>query len=269
MINQDRSLSKRRQCQLLGVHRSGLYYQPCAEPEANLSLLRLLDEQYFKTPFYGTRRLVAWLKQQGYAVNAKRVRRLMGIMGWQTLYGRPRTTKRHPQHPIYPYLLKDMLITRPNQVWSMDITYIPMKKGFLYLAAIIDVKTRYVVGWSISNTMTAEWTRQVMEEAIREQGAPEIVNTDQGSQFTGEIFTSLLKEHGIRISMDGKGRAVDNIFIERFWRSIKYEHIYLHPAGDGVELYRGVQDYIRFYNTERLHQSLGYQTPEHSFKQAA
>lgn len=269
MITKDESLSMRRQCQLLGLHRSGLYYRPCAESEENLSLMRLLDEQYFKTPFYGVRRLHALLGQQGYRVNPKRLHRLMGIVGWQTLYGRPRTTKRHPAHPVYPYLLKDLRIERRNQVWSMDITYVPMRKGFLYLAAIIDLHTRYVVGWSISNTMTAEWTRQVIEEAIREHGAPEIVNTDQGSQFTSEIFTSLLAEHGIRISMDGRGRAIDNIFIERFWRSIKYEHIYLSPARDGVELYRGVEEYIRFYNTERLHQSLGYETPEQLFKQAA
>lgn len=269
MIVPDTSLSKRRQCQLLGVHRSGLYYQPCTEPAENLSLLRLLDEQYFKTPFYGVRRLLALLQQQGYAINGKRVRRLMGIMGWQTIYRRPRTTKKHPGHPIYPYLLKDLAITRRNQVWAMDITYIPMQRGFLYLAAIIDVHTRYVVGWSISNTMTAEWTRQVVEDAITEHGAPEIVNTDQGSQFTSESFTAVLIEHGVRISMDGRGRAIDNIFIERFWRSIKYEHIYLKPARDGVELYQGVEEYIRFYNTERLHQSLDYQTPEQSFKQAA
>jgi putative transposase len=269
MIEHGEPLSQRRQCRLLGIHRSGLYYRPTAETAANLALLRLLDEQYFRTPFYGTRRLLALLRQQGYRINAKRLRRLMGIMDWQTLYRRPRTTKRHPAHPVYPYLLKDLRITRRNQVWAMDITYIPMQRGFLYLAAIIDVHTRYIVGWSISNTMSAEWTRQVMGEAIAEHGVPEIVNTDQGSQFTSESFTSLLSEHGIRISMDGRGRAIDNIFIERFWRSIKYEHIYLRPARDGVELYQGVQEYIRFYNTERGHQSLDYRTPEQSFKQAA
>ena len=155
---------------------------------------------------------------------------------------------------MYPYLLKDLAITRRNQVWSIDITYIPMQRGFLYLTAIIDVATRYVVGWSISNTMSAAWTRQVMEEAIREHGTPEIVNTDQGCQFTSEEFTSLLKENGVRISMDGRGRAIDNIFIERLWRSTKYEHIYLRPARDGVELYEGVREYLRFYNNERLHQ---------------
>jgi len=269
MITEDQSLSKRHQCRLLEVHRSGLYYRPTAEPAENLMLLRLLDEQYFRTPFYGTRRLRAWLRQQGYRINGKRVRRLMNLMNWQTLYRRPRTTKKHPGHPVYPYLLAGLQITRRNQVWAMDITYIPMQKGFLYLAAIIDVATRYVVGWSISNTMSAEWCTQVMLEAIETHGTPEVVNTDQGCQFTSEIFTSLLHEQGIRISMDGRGRAIDNIFIERFWRSIKYEHVYLRPAKDGVELYEGVKEYMRFYNTERLHQSLGYQTPEQSFKKAA
>lgn len=269
MIEAGARISRRRQCRLIGIHRSGLYYRPCAETAENLSLMRLLDAQYLEKPYYGVRRLHALLRQQGYRVNTKRLRRLMGMVGWQTLYRRPRTTKRHPGHPIYPYLLKDLPIVRRHQVWAMDITYVPMAQGFMYLAAIIDVHTRFIVGWSISNTMTAEWTRQIIEAAIAEHGAPEIVNTDQGSQFTSEIFTSLLAEHGIRISMDGKGRAIDNIFIERFWRTIKYEHIYLSPAHDGVELYQGVEEYIRFYNTERLHQSLGYQTPEQSFKQAA
>ena len=269
MIETDMSLSKRCQCRLLELHRSGLYYSPQPECAENLTLLRLLDQQYYETPFYGARRLTAWLQSKGYAVNVKRVRRLMQLMRWQTLYRRPRTTQRHPGHPVYPYLLKGLEVTHRNQVWQMDITYIPMKRGFLYLAAIIDLKTRYIVGWSINNTMTAEWTCDVMKEAIALHGAPEIVNTDQGVQFTSEVFTSLLKEQGIRISMDGKGRAIDNIFIERFWRSIKYEHIYLSPAHDGVELYEGVKRYINFYNTERLHQSLDYETPESRYKQAA
>lgn len=265
----DEQLSLRRQCRLLEVHRSGLYYRPQPESTENLALLRLLDEQYYQTPFYGARRLTAWLRSRGYEVNVKRVRRLMSLMRWQTLYRRPQTSRKHPAHPVYGYLLKDLPVTRRNQVWAMDITYIPMRHGFLYLAAIIDLKTRYIVGWSINNTMSAEWTRDVMAEAIAEHGVPEIVNTDQGSQFTSEVFTSLLKERGIRISMDGKGRAIDNIFIERFWRSIKYEQIYLCPAQDGVELYEGVKGYITFYNTVRLHQSLEYQTPESRYKQAA
>lgn len=262
-------MSMSGQCRLLSIHRSGLYYQPCPENQENLAIMRLLDEQYFHAPFYGARRLTAWLKTQGYTVNAKRVRRLMMLVGWQTLYRRPRTTIADKRHPIYPYLLKGLPITHTNQVWATDITYIPMKRGFLYMMAIIDLHSRYVVGWSISNTMSAEWCRQTLEEAINVHGTPEIINTDQGSQFTSDVFTSLLKDNGVRISMDGKGRAIDNIFIERFWRSLKYEHIYLRPADDGVALYEGVQHYMQFYNTVRLHQSLEYQTPETWYKKAA
>lgn len=263
MINkQQSSLSVVQQCRLLNVHRSGLYYQPCKESEENLFVMRLLDEQYFKTPFYGVRRLTARLKQQGYCINRKRVKRLMELMGWQTIYRKPNTSKPCKENRIYPYLLRGLDINRANQVWAMDITYVPMRKGFMYLCAIIDVHTRYVVNWSLSNTMTAEWCMQVVSEAIGQHGQPEIMNTDQGSQFTSEVFTALLKEKEIQISMDGKGRAIDNIFIERLWRSVKYEHIYLSVPEDGVSLYEGLNDYFCFYNSERLHQSLGYKTPE-------
>ena len=259
---QHSSLSVVQQCRLLGLHRSGLYYQPCSESEENLTILRQLDEQYFKTPFYGVRRLTAWLEVQGYAINRKRVKRLMKLMGWQTIYRRPNTSKPCKEHRIYPYLLKDLSINRYNQVWAMDITYVPMRKGFMYLCAIIDVHTRYVVNWSLSNTMTAEWCTTVVSEAIEQHGKPEIMNTDQGSQFTSDVFTELLKEKEIQISMDGKGRAIDNIFIERLWRTVKYEHIYLKVAEDGVNLYEGLNEYFCFYNSERLHQSLAYKTPE-------
>lgn len=263
MINkQQSSLSVVQQCRLLNVHRSGLYYQPCKESEENLFVMRLLDEQYFKTPFYGVRRLTAWLKQQGYCINRKRVKRLMELMGWQTIYRKPNTSKPCKENRIYPYLLRGLDINRANQVWAIDITYVPMRKGFMYLCAVIDIHTRYVVNWSISNTMTAEWCRQVVEEAIAQYGKPEILNTDQGSQFTSGVFTELLKEKEIQASMDGKGRAIDNIFIERLWRSVKYEHIYLRVPDDGVGLYKGLNDYFCFYNSERLHQSLGYKTPE-------
>jgi putative transposase len=262
-------MSITQQCSVLGIHRSGLYYRPCEETEETVALMRLLDEQYFRTPFYGIRRLTAWLASQGHAVNRKRVARLMQLVGWQTLYRGPRTTVRQKTHPVYRYLLKDLAITHVNQVWSMDITYIPMRRGFLYLCAIIDLASRYIVGWSISNTMSAEWCSDVMREAIETFGVPEIVNTDQGAQFTSESFTTPLHEHGVRISMDSKGRAIDNIFIERFWRTLKYEHVYLQPADDGVMLYDGVKQYIDFYNTERLHQSLGYQTPMSHYKTAA
>jgi putative transposase len=224
---------------LLSIHRSGLYYTPCSESDENLAIMRLLDEQYFNTPFYGVRRLHKWLELQDHFVNKKRVRRLMELVNWQTIFRKPRTTKRNKQHPIYPYLLKGLAIERANQVWAIDITYVPMRRGFMYLCALIDLHTRYVVHWSLSNTMTSQWCRTVVEDAIAMHGQPEIINSDQGSQFTGFEYTSLLleRETPIAISMDGKGRAIDNIFIERLWKSVKYECIYLRPCDDGVMLY--------------------------------
>ena len=262
-------LSIVQQCRLLSLHRSGFYYQPCGESEENLAIMRLLDEQYFKTPFYGVRRLTAWLRRAGYSINRKRVKRLMELVGWQTLYRKPFTSKADKQHPVYPYLLKGLDISKADQVWAIDITYVPMRKGFMYLCAVIDVHTRYIVNWSISNTMTADWCKQVMAEAIATYGKPGILNSDQGNQFTSEVFIGLLKEHEIQISMDGKGRAIDNIFIERLWRSVKYEHIYLHSHEDGVSLYEGLNEYFSFYNSERLHQSLDYQTPAVLYHQRA
>jgi putative transposase len=260
-----------RQCELLCIHRSGLYYKPVSETEENLELMRMMDEQYFKTPFYGIRRLTAWLNQKGHPVNRKRVKRLMELMGWQTIYHKRNTSKRNKMHAIYPYLLKDLIVSRRNQVWAIDITYIPMRRGFMYLCAIIDVHTRYVVNWSISNTMSSLWCRQIVEEAIEMYGQPEIINSDQGSQFTAGEYISLLTERDnpVAISMDGKGRAIDNIFIERLWKSVKYECVYLHAFEDGVKLYEGIQEYFRFYNTERLHQSLDYKTPESIYRNAA
>lgn len=266
---QHSSLSVVKQCGLLSIHRSGLYYHPCPEREENLTIMRLLDEQYFKTPFYGVRRLTAWLQLQGYNINDKRVKRLMDLMGWQTIYRKPNTSKPCKESRIYPYLLKGLTVNRRNQVWAMDITYVPMRKGFMYLCAVIDVHTRYVVNWSLSNSMTAEWCSEVVNEAIQQHGKPEIMNTDQGSQFTSEVFTGLLKENDIQISMDGKGRAIDNIFVEWLWRTVKYEHIYLKVPDDGVQLYEGLNDYFCFYNNERLHQSLAYKTPDNCYKQAA
>jgi len=271
MIDSKIDISMNRQCELLVIHRSGLYYKPVEESEENLHLMRLMDEQYFKTPFYGARRLTAWLNQKGHHVNRKRVKRLMELMGWQTIYHKRNTSKPNKQHPVYPYLLKDLLITRPNQVWAIDITYIPMRRGFMYLCAVIDLYSRYFVNWSISNTMNASWVRQIVEEAIEIQGQPEIINSDQGSQFSSYEYTSLLeeRENPIQISMDGKGRAIDNIFIERAWKSIKYECVYLHAFEDGVQLYAGLQEYFYFYNRERPHQSLDYQTPASLYRQAA
>lgn len=266
---QNSSLSIVQQCRILNLHRSGLYYQPCSERPENMDIMRLLDEQYFKTPFYGIRKLTIWLKTLGYCINRKRVKRLMDLMGWQTIYRRPNTSKPNKQNRIYPYLLKGLKVTGANQVWAMDITYIPMRRGFMYLTAVIDVYTRFVVNWSISNTMSAQWCSEVVREAMEKYGKPEIFNTDQGSQFTSDEFTSLLSAKGIRISMDGKGRAIDNIFIERLWRSVKYEHIYLHAAQDGVELYKGLNNYFEFYNRQRPHQSLDYQAPASQYLKAA
>ena len=262
----DGRLSVVRQCYLLGIHRSGLYYQPCAESQENLDIMRMLDEQYFKTPFYGVRRLRVWLQNKGHSINRKRLLRLMRQMGWQTLYRRKSTSDPDKQNKVYPYLLKGLLIERANQVWATDITYVPMKKGFMYLCAVIDLHTRFVLNWSVSNTMSAEWCKQVVDEAIQQYGCPEIFNTDQGSQFTSGIFTTLLMDNKIQISMDGKGRAIDNIFIERLWRTVKYEHIYLHVADDGLKLYQGLKDYFIFYNEQRPHQSLKYKTPEAYYK---
>jgi putative transposase len=262
-------MSMSGQCRVLSLHRSGLYYKPQDESEENLAIMRFLDEQYLKTPFYGIRRLTALVRAGGYKANRKRIKRLMELMGWQTVYRYRNTSKPDKQHAVYPYLLKGLEIKSVNQVWAMDITYVPMRRGFMYLCAIIDVHSRYVVNWSLSNTMSAEWCKSVVEEAIVNYGKPEIMNTDQGSQFTSEVFTSLLKGNQIKISMDGKGRAIDNIFIERLWRSVKYEHIYLHMHEDGVKLYEGLNNYFGFYNGERLHQSLDYQTPATRYRKAA
>jgi putative transposase len=263
-------LSVVKQCELLSVSRSGFYYKPMPESEENLSIMRLLDEQYFKTPFYGTERLLVLFILMGYKINKKRLRRLMKIQGWETLYCTPRTTRIDPVAHKYPYLLKGLSIERKNQVWEIDITYVPMKTGFMYLCAIIDVHTRYVVGWGVSNTMAAQWCAEIVQGAINANGKPEILNSDQGSQFTSEVYLELLKENEIQISMDGKGRAIDNIFIERLWRTVKYEHIYLNIYEDGLTLFKGLQQYFIFYNEQRMHQSLNYSTPKNEYeKQAA
>ena len=222
--------------------------------------MKLIDRQYLATPFYGARKVAAWLKSKGYTVNRKRVRHLMQIMGLRAIYRRPRTSQPAPGHKIYPYLLNGIQITRPNQVWAADITYIPMARGFLYLVAIIDWYSRYVLSWKLSNTLDADFCVEALEEALK-KGKPEIFNTDQGSQFTGETFTGLLKQHGIRISMDGKGSYNDNLFIERLWRSVKYEEVYLKAYQDGKEAKIGLGNYFRFYNAERPHQTHGYRTP--------
>lgn len=262
-------LSISSQCELLSLNRSSFYYLPSGETQENLAIMRFLDEQYFSTPFYGALKLVKELKLLDINVNVKRVRRLMKMVNWQTIYREPHTTVRDKTHYKYPYLLRGLQIVRCNQVWAMDITYIPMKTGFMYLTAIIDLHSRYVVQWSLSNSMSAEWCTEVLQEAIREHGTPEIFNTDQGSQFTSEVFINTLIANGIKISMDGKGRALDNIFIERLWRSVKYENIYLNVYENGLSLWKGLDLYFQFYNHHRSHQALDYHTPKQKYVFAA
>ncbi len=230
----------------------------------DLAIMKLIDQQYLATPFYGSRRMTVWLNRQGYQVSRKRVQRLMRTMGLQAIYRRPRTSQPGPGHKVYPYLLGGLEIARPNQVWAADITYIPMARGFLYLVAIMDWYSRYVVAWRLSNTLDADFCVEALEEALT-KGKPEIFNTDQGSQFTSEAFTGLLERHGVRISMDGKGRYTDNIFVERLWRTVKYEEVYLKAYSNGREAKAGLDAYFRFYNAQRPHQALGYRTPAEVF----
>jgi putative transposase len=254
------TLSALQQCSLLDVSRSSLYYRPRGPSQKDLALMNQIDRQYLVTPFYGSRRMKVWLGREGHRVNRKRVRRLMRTMGLQAIYRRPRTSRPGPGHKVYPYLLGGMEINRPNQVWAADITYIPMAKGFLYLVAIMDWYSRHVVAWRLSNTLDADFCVQALAEALS-RGTPEVFNTDQGSQFTSDEFTCLLQRHGVRISMDGKGRYLDNIFVERLWRTVKYEEVYLKAYSGGREARAGIDNYFRFYNTQRPHQSLGYRTP--------
>jgi putative transposase len=253
-------LSVRRQCELLGLNRSTLYYEPAGESAENLCLMRLLDEQYLRTPFYGWPRMTAYLRRKGYPVNHKRVRRLMQKMGMQAIYPKPRTSRASQERKPYPYLLRDLDIVRPNFVWSADITYVPMRQGFMYLVAVIDWYSRYVLAWQLSNTLDGYFCLDALQQAL-DAGRPEIFNTDQGVQFTAYEFTGCLERADIRISMDGRGRALDNIFVERLWRTVKYEDIYLKEYATVPQLDAGLADYFRFYNHERLHQSLAYRTP--------
>ncbi len=223
-------------------------------------MMKLLDRQYLATPFYGARKMTAWLKSQGHIVNRKRICRLMQIMGLKAIYRRPRTSKPAPGNKIYPYLLNDLKITRPNQVWAADITYIPMARGFLYLVVIMDWYSRYVLSWRLSNTLDADFCVEALKEALQ-KGRPDIFNTDQGAQFTSEEFTGVLESHGVKISMDGRGSYSDNLFIERLWRTVKYEEVYLKSYRDGKEARAEIGEYFRFYNTTRPHQALGYRTP--------
>lgn len=256
-----------RQCELLGLARSAWYYQPQPEDPEDLRLMRLLDEQYTRTPFYGVLKMTEWLKRDHQErVNPKRVRRLLRKMGLVAVYPKRNLSKPAPGHKIYPYLLRDVKITRPNQVWSTDITYIRLAGGFVYLVAIIDWYSRYVLSWSVSVTLDSAFCLDALEEAIRLYGKPDIFNSDQGCQFTSTAFTNRLKVEGIPISMDGRGRALDNIFVERLWRSVKYENVYLHDYATVPEAVLGLRKYFGFYNTERMHQSLDYQTPQEVYE---
>ena len=251
-----------RQCELLGISRSNLYYQPVGPSDEELAILRLMDEQYLKTPFYGSRRMVAYLAQQGYQVNRKRAQRLMRQLGIEAVYPKPKLSKRHPEHQVYPYLLRDVEIASVNQVWSTDITYLPVLKGHFYLMAVMDWYSRKVLSWQVSNTMDGAFCVEVLESALLHYHKPTIFNSDQGAQFTANAFTQTLQQADVQISMDGRGRCYDNIFIERLWRSIKYELIYLKAFDDGKHLSKEVTDWFHFYNRQRFHQSLNYRTPD-------
>jgi putative transposase len=265
MIDRAHSMPITRQCRLLELSRSSVYYQAVPLPEATLALMRRIDEIHLKLPFYGSRRIRDQLQREGYKVNRKKVRRLMHLMGISALYPKRRTSLPDRGHKIYPYLLRDMTIDRPNQVWSADICYIPMARGFLYLVAIMDWASRKVLAWRISNTMDTEFCVDALEEALSRYGTPEIFNTDQGAQFTSDAFTTVLKDAGVRISMDGKGRWIDNVFIERLWRSLKYEEVYLKAYDTVAEAIRGIGDYFDLYNEERPHQALARLTPNEAY----
>lgn len=260
MDRSGRDLSLRTQCGLLGVNRSGLYYEPVPVSDENLLYMRLLDEQYTEDPTYGVLRMTAHLRRQGYPVNEKRVRRLLRIMGLEAVYQKPNTRRSNPEHSVYPYLLKGVKVTRSNQVWSTDITYIPMKKGFVYLMAVMDWYSRHVLDWEVSTTLEADFCIETVGRLLERQTC-EIFNTDQGAQFTTPRFTQPLLARGVRVSMDGRGRAFDNIFIERLWRTVKYDYVYLHDIQTVSDLRVGLGDFFDRYNYKRLHQSLGYRTP--------
>ena len=258
-------LSLSRRSRLLSISRSSVYYAPKGESAANLALMRRIDGLFLKYPFYGSRQMARQLRREGICVGRHRVRRLMRLMGLAAIYQAPRTSDPHPAHRIYPYLLKGLAIDRPNQVWCADITYIPVQRGFLYLVAIMDWATRHVLAWRLSNTMDAGFCVEALNEALARYGTPEIFNTDQGSQFTSLDFTGLLKDAVVAISMDGRGRCMDNIFIERLWRSLKYEAVYLHEMSDGFIAQRVIGAWIDFYNAERPHSALDGQTPAEAY----
>lgn len=269
-VGRTESMSLHRQCKLIGVNRSS-FYVPKAVREVSAedaTLLTMIDAEYTQHPFYGSRKMMMYLRAQGHCINRKRVRRLMRTIGLAGMAPGPNTSLPHPQHKVYPYLLRGVEVTRPDQVWSTDITYIRLARGFVYLVAVIDWYSRRVLAWRLSNTMDAGFCVDCLEQALQTYGAPEIFNTDQGSQFTSDAFTDVLKAHGVTISMDGRGRALDNIFVERLWRSVKHEDVYLKSYANIPELLMGLTAYFAFYNTERQHQSLGYRTPDDVYQTA-
>lgn len=261
----DTKLSQRKQCDLLAINRSSLYYRPLGETALNLELMERIDKIHLKNPSFGVLRIEDELEEQGYKVNHKRVRRLMRKMAINAIFPKQNLSKLGKAKYIHPYLLRGLKIERPNQVWAIDISYIPMKKGFMYLTAVIDVYSRYLLGWQISNSLEKETQTELIEELIEQYGAPEIINSDQGSQYTSNNWVNCLKRHQVKISMDGKGRATDNTFIERFFRTIKYDHIYLNPAESGIELYQGIDGFIKGYN-RRKHQGINRQKPIDLYK---
>ena len=266
VVREHPALSLSRQCRLLSIGRSSLYYEPKGESAETLALMRRIDELFLKYPFYGARRMALHLRREGVRIGRRRAARLMRLMGLEAVYRAPRTSAPHPEHRVWPYLLRGLAIERPDHVWCADITYIPVQRGFLYLMAIMDWASRHVLAWRLSNMLDAGFCTDALEEALACYGAPAIFNTDQGSQFTSMAFTGRLQAAGIRISMDGRGRCMDNIFIERLWRSLKYEAIYLHEITDGLTARRLIRDWIAFYNTERPHAALGGRTPAEAYR---
>ena len=260
------ALSLSRQCRLLTIGRSSLYHTPKGESAETLALMRRIDELFLKYPFYGARQMVRHLRREGVRIGRRRAARLMRVLGLQAVYRASRTSDPHPEHRVWPYLLKGLRIEQANHVWCADITYIPVQRGFLYLVAIMDWASRFVLAWRLSNTLDAGFCTDALDEALARYGTPEIFNTDQGSQFTGFAFTGRLRDAGIRISMDGRGRCMDNIFIERLWRSLKYEAVYLHEIADGLTARRVIGEWAAFYNTERPHAALGGRTPAEAYR---
>ena len=260
-IDRNSAISVKHQCEVAGICRASLYYKPAGESAENLALMRRIDEQYLRRPFFGVPRMTDWLRKRGYRVNPKRVRRLMRLMGLEAVGPKPRLSAPAPGHRIYPYRLRGMPIVRPNQVWASDITYIRLRQGFIYLVAIMDWFSRYVVAWELSNSMDTSFCLSALDWALR-TAQPEIFNSDQGAQFTSDAFTGRLESRGITISMDGRGRVIDNIFIERLWRSVKYEEVFIHDYMEMADATAGLARYFVFYNRERSHQALGYRTPE-------